>query len=312
LTIDGSTISGNRTTGEFGFGPAVFVAGSATTATVTNSTISGNIAAASSPARSAIFSNGSLTLVNSTVVGNDGGGIRRNSGTVTLINTIVANQVAGPDCHTTSVVSGGDNLDSDGTCSLSDTADRPNRDPLLGPLQDNGGPTWTHALLPGSPAINAGTNTGCPPTDQRGIERPQGPTCDIGAFEFGGPRAAVTLDGSTFAAGQTVTYRGTVNPGLEPVMVDLYLGAFLSDLTAFFSLVEVAANQIGVVIGPEPVPYRTNVPVEPLSVEFAYTFGGAESVGTYVAYAVVTAAGSDPLVPENQLSLAMEPLAFDP
>jgi hypothetical protein len=57
-------------------------------------------------------------------------------------------------------------------------------DPMLGPLQDNGGPTWTHALLPGSPAIDAGDPTGAPADDQRGVPRPQGPGIDIGAFEY--------------------------------------------------------------------------------------------------------------------------------
>ena len=58
--------------------------------------------------------------------------------------------------------------------------------PLLGPLQFNGGPTETQALLEGSPAIEAGENAGCPATDQRGVARPQPPggRCDIGAFEF--------------------------------------------------------------------------------------------------------------------------------
>jgi len=57
-------------------------------------------------------------------------------------------------------------------------------DPLLGPLQDNGGPTWTHALLPGSPAIDAGSSGDTLAVDQRGIHRPQGLAPDIGAFEF--------------------------------------------------------------------------------------------------------------------------------
>jgi hypothetical protein len=56
-------------------------------------------------------------------------------------------------------------------------------DPLLGPLQDNGGPTWTHALLQGSPAIDAGDPVGAPSEDQRGVPRPQGRSVDIGAFE---------------------------------------------------------------------------------------------------------------------------------
>ena len=56
-------------------------------------------------------------------------------------------------------------------------------DPLLGPLADNGGPTQTHALLAGSPAIDHSDNLTCPPTDQRGVSRPQGPACDTGAYE---------------------------------------------------------------------------------------------------------------------------------
>jgi hypothetical protein len=58
------------------------------------------------------------------------------------------------------------------------------QDPLLGPLADNGGSNYTHALLPGSPAIDAGSPD-CPPpdADQRGVPRPQALACDIGAFE---------------------------------------------------------------------------------------------------------------------------------
>ena len=56
-------------------------------------------------------------------------------------------------------------------------------DPLLGLLNQNGGPTTTHALLAGSPAIDAGTSEGCPATDQRGVSRPQGEACDMGSFE---------------------------------------------------------------------------------------------------------------------------------
>jgi hypothetical protein len=64
-----------------------------------------------------------------------------------------------------------------------------NTNPLLGSLQDNGGSTWTHALMEGSPAINAANNGACaaPPVngvDQRGVTRPYGPVCDIGSFEL--------------------------------------------------------------------------------------------------------------------------------
>jgi hypothetical protein len=65
---------------------------------------------------------------------------------------------------------------------------------MLGPLADNGGPTQTHALLPGSPAIDAGDNTACPATDQRGVTRPLGAACDIGAYEFGDADGDGVLD----------------------------------------------------------------------------------------------------------------------
>ena len=60
----------------------------------------------------------------------------------------------------------------------------PNADPLLGPLQNNGGPTDTQALGAGSPAIDAGDPATCSATDQRGVARPQRARCDIGAFEY--------------------------------------------------------------------------------------------------------------------------------
>jgi len=56
-------------------------------------------------------------------------------------------------------------------------------DAQIGPLGNNGGPTATHALLAGSPAIDAANDAACPVTDQRGVTRPQGAHCDIGAYE---------------------------------------------------------------------------------------------------------------------------------
>ena len=84
------------------------------------------------------------------------------------------------------VVSGGHNLIQDDTCNPV-PSDLIFSDPLLGPLSDNGGSTWTHALLPGSPALDAGDDLACPATDQRGVTRPQGSHCDIGAFEASMP-----------------------------------------------------------------------------------------------------------------------------
>ena len=115
-----------------------------------------------------------------------------NGGSLTLVNAIIANNTGG-DCLF-AVSSLGHNLDSDGTCNLTATGDLSNTDPLLGPLQDNGGPTFTHTLLPGSPAIDAIPLEACTDkdgnpitTDQRGVLRPQGAACDLGAFEFQPP-----------------------------------------------------------------------------------------------------------------------------
>ena len=80
----------------------------------------------------------------------------------------------------------GNNLDSDGTCGLTGAGDLPNTDPLLGPLAANGGPTLTHALLPGNTAIDTGDDDSCPATDQRGVVRPPRAACEIGAYEFEG------------------------------------------------------------------------------------------------------------------------------
>jgi predicted outer membrane repeat protein len=108
-----------------------------------------------------------------------------------LYNNIFANNTGGGECGEFSapdlVVTGNTNIveDASGRCgSLPGTIVS---DPLLGPLADNGGLTQTMALLPGSPAIDAGDSANCPSTDQRGVVRPQGSKCDIGAFEAPNP-----------------------------------------------------------------------------------------------------------------------------
>jgi hypothetical protein len=77
----------------------------------------------------------------------------------------------------------GNNVFTDGSC-FPMGSDQIVGDPGLGALGDNGGPTLTHALLPGSPAIDAASGAFCPATDQRGVARPIGPACDVGAFEL--------------------------------------------------------------------------------------------------------------------------------
>ena len=137
-----------------------------------------------------------LTLQNTTVTNNsaaDGGGGIANtpfngSALTRFKNSLIAgNTAAGSNnCFNSggTLTSHGHNLEDEDTCELNQPTDIVNTDPLLGSLADNGGPTLTHALLPGSLAIDAADDSAAPPTDQRGVARPQGAASDIGAFEF--------------------------------------------------------------------------------------------------------------------------------
>ena len=116
-----------------------------------------------------------VTILNSTIADNGGGsGIYVASpDTLILQNTIVSGHTS--DLEAVGMVqSQGHNLISDASCASCSPAlgDLLSTDPLLGPLRDNGGPTLTHALQPGSPAIDAGSATGSPTADQRGVSRP--------------------------------------------------------------------------------------------------------------------------------------------
>ena len=207
LTLTNTTVSDNVARGPFGGNGGGILNQLDARLTLTNSTVSGNTATLQG---GGVFSNGTLTSINSTVSGNsapNGAGIA-SFGTADLTNTIVASNLSSGDCAGNPITSFGHNLDSDGTCGLSATGDLPNIDPLLAPLQDNGGPTFTHALLPGSPAIDAGHDGAAPATDQRGVPRPQGAHSDIGAFEVGPSCKGhpSTIVGTN--AGETIT--GTV------------------------------------------------------------------------------------------------------
>jgi hypothetical protein len=141
---------------------------------------------------------GTLTMLNCTVSQNGTGGI--DGGAYLNHCTIVSNTASGNIQSQDSIFAGNSSSDISGVltsmgfnliqdtngCTITgnQTGNIYGAAPLLGPLQDNGGPTWTHALLPGSPAIDAGSSQGAPAVDQRGIPRPQGLAPDIGAFEF--------------------------------------------------------------------------------------------------------------------------------
>ncbi|MCA1679393.1 MAG: hypothetical protein LC777_10810 [Actinobacteria bacterium] len=181
LTVDSSTISGN-TTGPFGSGGGVSGA-----ATITNSTISANTAGdfGSGGGLSGSGTLKSVTITENTA-GSFGSGGNINGG-FALKNTIVSkgkiSSGASNNCGG-APTSNGNNVEDLNTCNLTQPTDKPSTDPKLGLLQANGGPTDTRALLAGSPAIDAGS-LDCPPpgADQRGVPRPQGSACDIGAFE---------------------------------------------------------------------------------------------------------------------------------
>ena len=215
LTVTNSTFSNNAASTDYGsYGGAIYNGG---TLTVTNSTFLGNSASLGG----GISNGGALTVTNSTFSGNSagfiGGGIT-NFGTFTvtnstfsgnsavtnggaiyngsngslvmhLINTILANSTSGGDCYS---FSSGDIIATNTNNLIETNGVSPNKcgtpavttDPNLGALADNGGATQTFAITDTSSAYNAGDNATCAATDQRGVTRPQGAHCDIGAYEL--------------------------------------------------------------------------------------------------------------------------------
>jgi hypothetical protein len=203
LIMDSCTINSNRV-GEPGGAPGGGI--SAGTAFLTNCTISGNIAF---PGEGGGIAGDSIQFESCTISSNTAVGVEApgNGGGVFAAsfkshNTIFAGNIAtnfddlrpfaeGPDIFGT-MISQGYNLilDPSGAVITGDLqGNLIGVDPLLGPLQDNGGPVFTHALLPGSPAIDAGSPCNFPPTDARGVKRPQDGNgdhifiTDIGAYE---------------------------------------------------------------------------------------------------------------------------------
>jgi len=199
LSIIDSTIDANAVTSRGGG----LYAGSDTSVGITNSTFSNN----ESTLGGAIQSFGSLTMENSTVSGNSGsagtGGII-NVGTMNLNNVTITQNTSdeesagraggissnGGVLHLRNTIIAG-NLNTEG-CTLvgTMTGNLIGVNPQLGALANNGGPTRTHSLGATSPARDAGnpaapgsSSTACRLTDQRGVSRPQGPRCDMGAFE---------------------------------------------------------------------------------------------------------------------------------
>ncbi|HQR35406.1 MAG TPA: Ig-like domain repeat protein, partial [Blastocatellia bacterium] len=230
LTLTNSVVSGNSASGNLVLGGGIYH--QTGTLTLINSTVSGNSAISSGIfAAGGGFDNadGTTIITNSTISGNSvsggsvpgqGGGINLNFGTLTIANsTVTNNSVTGTgygggifngetfNAVNTIIVgnSASANPDLGGSLSANSANNLVGGNALLGPLQNNGGPTPTHALLPGSAAINTGNNcvltntcagltlSGNVTTDQRGIARPQQSVVDIGAFESRG--FTMTLSG---------------------------------------------------------------------------------------------------------------------
>lgn len=236
LTLNTSTIGGNKLSGNSSQGGGIYCEGGANL-TVNASTISGNQAKEGG----GIYENGcTLSITNSTIsnnttlTGGSGGGLVVHGATSLSNVTITANQAtnagggvqaysypplknslvagntasSGPDCFGTLYSEGYNLLGSDSGCTgLTDSVngDRVGSssipiNPALGALANNGGSTFTHALMMGSPAINAGNpgasdgvGTHCVANDQRGTARPQNARCDIGAYEYNGASSPVPV-----------------------------------------------------------------------------------------------------------------------
>jgi len=207
MTITNSTISANSA--DMGGGITNAAGGTSGTVTVISCTIAGNSALNGPRDRGGGIKNngaGTVTVASSTISGNTasyGAGIDNDAGaTVALTNTIVAGNLVsgtpqdiqgtvrtGSSHNLVGVDSGLSGISNGVSDNIIGTTDKP-IDPKLGPLQDNGGPTMTMALLPGSPAIDAGIDVEGVTTDQRGMSRTISGPPDIGSFEF----AALTMD----------------------------------------------------------------------------------------------------------------------
>jgi hypothetical protein len=213
--IDRSTISGNTveavSTGSQVVAQSAGISVSGL-ATIASSTISANSATAADGASQTVAKGGgissfsNLTLSSSTVTANavtsteSATAANLNVFGANLIrNTIVSAPQGGANCVGATTTSGGFNIEDGANCGFSQPTDRSSTNPGIGLLENNGGPTFTHALLPGSAAIDSGNSFGAT-ADQRGLPRPLDLASaanasgsngsDVGAFELQGTAAS--------------------------------------------------------------------------------------------------------------------------
>ena len=285
LSINNSTISGNTATN---FGGAIYSEGSGSSYALTNSTVSGNSAGTGGAIYNRAGGNFTATISNSTLSQNSataggavynltiGGGdidlsVRNSTfsensasnggaicncavgpgSSVLTKNSLFKSGPAGANLVGLGITSGGYNLSNEsGGGFLTGTGDQLNTDPLLGPLQNNGGPTFTHALLPGSPAIDAGDPNFTPPpsTDQRGFTRivdgnsDTVARIDIGAYEvqLAPTAAAVSVSGRVL----TAAGRGLNNAYVTLTRPDGSVRIVLTSAFGYYRFDDVAVGDI--------------------------------------------------------------------
>ncbi|MFL9822783.1 DUF4347 domain-containing protein, partial [Tolypothrix campylonemoides VB511288_2] len=319
VTIANSTISGNTASS----GGGVY---SANNIAIANSTISGNTAKGSG---GGVFgSNG--TISNSTITENiadsdndnigDGGGVYNNGGTISVVNSIIAgnsdkgnqaSDVAGStfNGNANNLIGSVSGISSS---TLGTGSDIIASDPKLAPLADNGGPTQTHALLIGSPAINAGSNTqsnpNLPTTDQRGSTRTIGNIVDIGAIEsdfvppkvnFGVATYSIAEDNNAIAVEISVTLDSIPPTDVTvPIVINSNSTATADqDYTVSSSAVTFTAGATGteltkvftVTIKPDTLPENDETIV--------FNFGALKgAVAGTITETTLTIAANDPIV----------------
>jgi CSLREA domain-containing protein len=181
-----STASGNRV--QEGLGGAIYSLAAAGHSNIENSTVSGNLASGGVGARGGglYIGDGSqllhVTISGNTAGGGGGSGLFAVNGLAGLYATLVAGNT-GPECIIQGDLAGDHNLADDTSCGFDAVGDLQGVDARLAPLGNFGGPTLTHALNAGSPAIDGADAARCLPEDQRLVARTAGP-CDIGAYEY--------------------------------------------------------------------------------------------------------------------------------
>jgi hypothetical protein len=215
-SITNTTVSGNAATASGG-GLYLWGLGMGASLKLYNLTISGNRAGTTGgglEAGSGVLELNNVTLAQNTAA--SAGGLH-STATVHVTNTILAENTGG-NCGG-SISSSGTNLDTGSSCTFAGPGDLSGLPAQLGPLQDNGGFSETHALLAGSPALETGNDLSCRPTDQRGIARPQGMHCDLGAFEAESP-ATATPPAVTNTPTPTLLPSMTPTPTPAPILFD--------------------------------------------------------------------------------------------